>query len=134
MRSVLAVVAAILIFLFCWSLISGLLYGLGWAVLRAGHEPGIFIYIHVLLMWILSPGLGAAVGVYSASSAFRDVPPATIFVSFVSVWTVVLLVLLLFGLVSWSSGRSSGGDLFLLFAQATAIIAGARFGRMYTEK
>jgi hypothetical protein len=132
MRSILAVITAIAIFLFSWALLAGLLYVLGWAALNTGQRPGLFFFIHIFLMWVLSPGVGAAVAVYAASSAFQSVPPATIFVSFISVWTVVLLLLLLFGVLSWSKGTTSGGQVVLFLFQAAAILAGARVGRVFT--
>jgi hypothetical protein len=45
---------------------------------------------------------------------------------------VVLLLLLLFGVLSWSKGTTSGGQVVLFLFQAAAILAGARVGRVFT--
>src|SRR5438105_4441174 len=100
MRAALAVIVAILIFLFCWMLIAVLLAFLGWIAVKTEQASSLFLLIHVLLIWILSPGVGAAIAIFSTSSIFRTVGPSTIFVGFVSVWAGLLLILAMSGVAS----------------------------------
>jgi len=85
--------------------------------------------IHIFLMWVLSPGVGAGVAIYASASAFKTVPVSHIFVSFVSVCAAILALVFLFGIVAYAHGGSSTGELIMFILQAVAIFVGARIGR-----
>ena len=129
MKSVLAVIVCLLLFLFSWFLLAGLLYALGWTVLKTGEKPGLFFLIHILLILVLSPGVGAGVAIYATTSTFKSVAPMVIFASFVSVCAVLLVLTFLFGALSFVRGTSSIGELVVFLLQAIAIFIGARVGR-----
>ena len=112
-----------------WLLCAALIAALAWAGTEAGVSPGLFLIVNVFLMWILSPGLGAGVAIYATISQFTHVPASTIFVGFVSVCSVILLLLFLASLVALAYDKSSLGSVTLFFFQAISIFVGARVGK-----
>ena len=116
------------IFLFVWLFIAGLIVGLAYFATGAGVGGGLFWSFNTLLVWILSPLAGAAVGVYAAATTFKTVSAATIFVAFVSVCASLIGILFIFALASAVNGQGTG-QLLLFVAQSVAIFVGARVGR-----
>ena len=129
MKTVLAVIVCLLLFLLGWFLLAGLLYVMGWAALKTGEKPGLFFLIHILLMLVLSPGVGAGVAIYATTTTFKSVAPIVIFTGFVSVCAVLLLLGFLSGALSFVRGSTSIGQLIIFLLQAAAIFVGARIGR-----
>jgi hypothetical protein len=127
-RAVLAVVVALILFVVMWLVIAGIIAAMAWAATAAGVRPGIFLLVNIFLMWVLSPGVGAALAVFAATSHFESIDSKTIFVAFVSICSVVLLVLFCLSLVSVYLERSTFWHLLLFVAQAVSIFGGARIG------
>lgn len=134
MKAVLAVVTALLVLVFVWLLVAGLMYGMGYLALQARPTGGgLLLLLHVFVMWVLSPGVGGYLAVFVTSAIFRSVPVSTIYVSFVSVIGVMTVLLFLLGLVGYWWGRSTLWEFVFFVLQAVAIFVGARVARAFAE-
>jgi tetratricopeptide (TPR) repeat protein len=131
MRLVLAVIVAVVLFLFCWAFIAVLLTLLAWVVVQTEQASPLFFLIHVLLIWILSPGAGAALAIFATASIFKTVAPSAIFVSFVSVCAALFFVAAVMGAASVISGTLAAHNFVVGLFQILAIFIGARIGRFF---
>jgi hypothetical protein len=131
MRLVLAVIVAIVLFLFCWALIASLLTLLAWVVVQTGQASSLFFLIHVLLTWVLSPGVGAALAVFATSSIFKTVAPSAIFLCFVSIFAPLSIIVALLETASLISGELVTHQFVVSLLQIVAIFLGARIGRFF---
>jgi hypothetical protein len=133
MKAVLAVVTSLVVLVLGWLFIGGLFYVMGLVAIEARPQGSLFFIVHVFLMWVLSPGVAGYFAVFVTSRLFRFVPVPTLYVSFISVVGVLTMLLFLFGIAGYSSGRSSLGQLVLFVLQAVAIFVGARIARGFAE-
>lgn len=131
MKLILAVIVAIVLFIFCWVLIAALLTLLAWVVVQTGQTSSLFFLIHVLLIWILSPGVGAALAVFATSSIFRAVAPSAIFLSFVSILAALFIIIAISETASFISGDLATRTFVVSLFQIVAIFLGARIGRFF---
>lgn len=128
MRSVLAVVVSLALFLLMWLVVAGIIAAMAWAATTAGVRPGLFLFFNIFLMWVLSPGVGAALAIFATVSHFEKIDSKTIFVAFVSIAGIVLFVLFCLSFISVYLDQSPFWYLLLLLAQAASIFGGARIG------
>lgn len=128
MKAIAAVLSALAVFAFVWLLVALLVAGMAWAATDAGVKPGLFLILNMLLVWILSPAVGAGVAIYATTNHFTSVDPKTVFVSFVSICSALLALALLLEILVYFSGVGSGWKLLLFAAQVAAIMAGAKLG------
>jgi hypothetical protein len=129
MRSVLAVITSIIFLGIGWLLVGGILSLLGWLLLKTGYASDFVLLIHLSLIWILSPGVAAAIAITVTNSIFRSVPSSTISVGFVSVCTTVCLLLI-------ASGYREGlalSTIAISLLQCAAIFVGARVSRYFSS-
>lgn len=133
MRATLAVVVCVAIFLLSWILVGGVFASLAWVAVRAGQEPGVIFVLHVLMMWILSPGLAAGIAVFATISKFKTVPASTVLVGFVSILGVVLFWVVVSESVSLAEGGSSVGRWAIVVLQSAASLVGANTGRAWAD-
>ena len=133
MKAVSAVLTCFALFFFAWALMAGALYVIGWAAAKAGHGNSIFAVVHVLVMWILCPTIAAGVAVYGTSEAFKSVPAATIFVSFVSAISSLTALVAVMWLAGRATGIDSVGEGVVGTLQIIGILIGARAGRSAAE-
>jgi hypothetical protein len=129
MRVTLAVSMAFVVFIFSWLINALLMTALAVAATLAGVKPGIFLLFNIFLIWILSPGLGAAVAVYATAKKFSNVDPSLILVGFVSVTAVVLIMMFSLSLLVYSVQGEGYLNLLTLFAQGGAVFVGAKIGK-----
>jgi hypothetical protein len=129
MRAVAAVLVAFVAFALSWFFIATLLALMGWAVSMSGYGSDLLLIIHVLLLWVLSPGLGAAISIIVASSVFKAVPVSTIYVSFVSICAIIFLLLFAFATLL---ATEPFGRLVVFVMQVVAIFIGAYLGRTFS--
>jgi hypothetical protein len=134
MKAVFAVVVSFLVFLIGWTVMVGLLF-LIFAVAGAAR-PGLGPdnWLTLLIMWILGPGVGAFFAIYVPGLLFQSVDLKTIFVSFASIITFLLVVLFLFEARIISVHGLGIGRAVLVAVQGAVILVGAYIGRLVGEE
>ncbi len=129
MRVALAILYAFFVFLLSWMLNAIAIAGIAFAATSAGVKPGIFLFLNILLVWILSPGLGSGVAMYAAGKKFKDVEVSLILVGFVTVCIVCLTILFSLSLLIYSVKGENFWSIVLLLAQGTSVLVGAKVGK-----
>jgi ATP-dependent DNA helicase PIF1 len=125
MRAVFAIIASILFLGIGWVVVGGILGVLGWLVANTGYASNLVLFIHLFLIWILSPGLAAAIAISATNTIFRSVSPSTIHVGFISVCATSCILLALAG---YRQGQELG-TIIVFLLQVVAIFLGAWIGR-----
>ena len=132
MRSVLAVVASIAMFVATWSLAVIVL----WLVTKTWPQS-VFgetadAIFKKAIIWVVAPGAGAYYAMKLTKKWFEDVRGSTIFVGFLGVFTTLMIVLFCFNLLTLLSGNPNGKDWLEaagFVAQCCAAIYGATIAK-----
>lgn len=132
MRSVIACITALVVFVVSWLLVGSLLAVMGWIANNTGYSSTVFLVIHVFLIWILSPGVGAAIAIAATNAIFKTVSLSTIYVSFVSICATASFVLFFLGYIAANTEQPIG-RLVVFLLQVLAIFVGAYVGRLLSD-
>ena len=128
MKTIFATLSSLVILAVAWLVIALSLGVIGMVGSLARPGLDLILLIHVLLMHVLSPGIGAFFAIYLTSLMFRAVVDLKIlYVSFISIVAILCLV----GLISLSSHKRSTEEMIMFMIQSAAIFLGAWVGRRF---
>lgn len=133
MKSVLAVVTAVIVLVAGWLLIGLMLLLLGYFGAKAAGGVGLMSLINLFLVWVLSPTVGGFLALRITSDLFKSVSIHTIYVGFVSVTAVLLIITSVAGLSTVARGNSPIGPFLFSLLQAAGIFFGAWIGRAVAQ-
>jgi len=128
MKLILAVIISIFFFILGAFAIWALLLGISLLVTLAGQTGELPVTIMLLLAYVAVPAYGAFVAVIIASNLFKDLAPAIITTSFLSVSITLILITYVFLL---SIEGLAIGSLIINVVQIGATVFGARAGKNF---
>jgi len=131
LKNVAAVLVAFAVFIFSWLFLAFLLQIIGFAVVQSGYGPVTFVVIHILAMWVLCPGIGAAIAIYVSCKSFSSVLNDRIFYPFVSICSALILLLLTLQVGRNVFAQSPISEIVIFIFQAASIFFGAFVGRHF---
>ena len=121
MRTVAAVLFAVVIWAIGWLLVGAIMVGIAFLAVQSGARPGL---IHALVTWLLGPAVGGYLAIQVTARVFESADMRAVFVSFITLVSVLIIAVMLIGVGSIAGGQPFGG-LLLSLLQCVSIIAGA---------
>lgn len=121
MRTAGAALFAIGVFVIGWVLTGLTMTGIALLAYKSGGSPGAG---HIRVTWILGPGVGGYLAIHVTARVFERVNIGSVFASFVTLASVLTVIVILAGLAQ-AAQQSSWGPLFVGALQCAAIFVGA---------
>lgn len=128
MKAALAVVTAILVFIFAWAALGTMMFAIQFLAIKSGMGGGLLHLFHQLLTWGVCPAFGAFSATLVTPRIFPTISPATICTSFISVVATLMVLLFLLAVFLYSQEKGNLSTAIVIGLQAIMSGIGARWG------
>lgn len=131
MKSFLAVITAIAIFLFGWLILVATMAVIALVGTLAREQVGLIHYIHQFLTWVLGPSFGSFLATSITPKFFKSIDSSILVSNFITVIITVSLIFILIKVVRWHQSPLSVGGVVIFITQVMGTVIGAKLGRIY---